>query len=188
MVEIDAAPVYTIYASANLEIVGELRALTSALLFSIRHSVRIEFACIDHRQVRSTLNSRFGDQAQKLVAQLKTPLANTRHCDPTANAQKEVVEWRRMRGADTSEWDIEEMCDGQLFVRWPNGDKLRIRVPKRKIGLNAIHPPTKKLARPRAERNSVLIDSQAPLCHEYEWRPSPPNEDAASVRDSFGRS
>jgi hypothetical protein len=134
------------------------------------------------KNARRLKDRRFDDQAHKLVAQLKTPLANTRHSEPTANAQKKIVERRRMRGADTSEWDIEEMCDGRLFVRWLNGDELRSRIPKRKIGLKTIHPPTKNPMGAWAERNGPLINSQASLRHEYEWKPGPRSEDAATMR------
>jgi hypothetical protein len=48
-----------------------------------------------------------------------------RHCEATANAQEEVVEWRRMHGADASEWNVEKMCDGRLLIRWLNSGKLR---------------------------------------------------------------
>jgi hypothetical protein len=53
---------------------------------------------------------------------------------------------------------------------------------ERKIGSNAIHPPTENPVHLWAERDSPLIDSQAPLCHEYQWDPGPRSEDAMSVR------
>ena len=84
-----------------------------------------------------------------------------------SDAQKEVVEWGRVCGVDTCEGNVEKMRDGRFQVRRFNGRKLRRGILESEIGSHTKQLPAKQAGFARCERDSLPIDSQSALRHEY---------------------